>query len=96
MSTKQANLVERLNRVVRLAARAVVPAFKYAPNAAVVQAAGLQPAEVWLENNVRRAAVRLRSLDPGYPLVARAAEPAPRGIGRGVRTSSEAYLAARQ
>ena len=71
MSTNQLHLLARIDRVLTTAAYAVLPTVGTTPNLTVLHALGLVPAKVWLKNNARRAAVRLRSLNEGHPLVRR-------------------------
>ncbi|KAI0994881.1 hypothetical protein K3495_g13301 [Podosphaera aphanis] len=57
-----------IEKVHRAAARAVLPVYRTTPSAALFREAGLNPAELALNNISRRAAIRTRRLDPRHPL----------------------------
>ena len=70
-----------ISRVVAQATRAAIPAYKTAPNAAILREGGIPPGTVLLEDVRRRAAARIRQLDNRHPLVKRIGRPETR-LGR--------------
>lgn len=67
VSNRVGQHLEKLDKVHRAAARAILPAFRTTPSA-LLREAGLPTAEISLNNISLRAAVRTRKLDPRHPL----------------------------
>ncbi|KAI1004415.1 hypothetical protein K3495_g3797 [Podosphaera aphanis] len=68
VSNKVGQHLEKLDKVHRAAARAILPAFRTTSSPALLREAGLPTAEISLNNISVRAAVRTRKLDPRHPL----------------------------
>ena len=62
-----------LSKVVRTAARAILPVYRTTPIAVLHRESGLPPPEISLNAITFRAAARLRRLDPRHPLLTRSA-----------------------
>lgn len=60
--------IKTLNKVHTAAARAILPVFRTTPTSILFREAGIFPAELALDNIIRRAAVRTRRLDDRHPL----------------------------
>ncbi|RAL60042.1 hypothetical protein DID88_000668, partial [Monilinia fructigena] len=71
VSTRLGPLIEKTNKVMVLAARGVLPAWRTAPTASVLRDAGLPSGSTALEHARIRFALRLRTLDAAHPLVRR-------------------------
>ncbi|RAL68669.1 hypothetical protein DID88_007378 [Monilinia fructigena] len=74
-STRLGPLIEKTNKVMVLAARGVLPAWRTAPKASVLRDAGLPSGSTALEHARIRFALRLRTLDAAHPLVRRLETP---------------------
>ena len=68
VSNRVGNHLNALSKVYTTAARAILPVYRTTPTQALLREAGLNPAEIYLENIVRRSAVRTRRLDDRHPL----------------------------
>ncbi|RAL58276.1 hypothetical protein DID88_002231 [Monilinia fructigena] len=68
VSTRLGPLIEKTNKVMVLAARGVLPAWRTAPTASVLRDAGLPSGSTALEHARIRFALRLRTLDAAHPL----------------------------
>lgn len=68
--------IEKMERVVKTALRAILPVWRTTPIPVLHREGGLLPAADMLEHIRRRSAVRMQALDPRHP-VARRAEAAP-------------------
>ncbi|RAL59764.1 hypothetical protein DID88_000393 [Monilinia fructigena] len=75
VSTRLGPLIEKTNKVMVLAARGVLPAWRTAPTASVLRDAGLPSGSTALEHARIRFALRLRTLDAAHPLVRRLETP---------------------
>ncbi|RAL61328.1 hypothetical protein DID88_009464 [Monilinia fructigena] len=75
VSTRLGPLIEKTNKVMVLAARGVLPAWRTAPTASVLRDAGLPSGSTALEHARIRFALRLRTLDAAHPLVRRLEAP---------------------
>ncbi|KAI0992436.1 hypothetical protein K3495_g15749 [Podosphaera aphanis] len=71
VSNRVGRHLAKLDKVYSAAARAILPAYRTVPSPALLREAGLPPAEIALDNISRRAAVRIRNLDPRHPLFRR-------------------------
>ncbi|RAL63270.1 hypothetical protein DID88_004347 [Monilinia fructigena] len=71
VSTKLGPLIDKVNKIIVLAARGVLPAWRTAPTASVLRDAGLPSGGTALEHARIRFALRLRTLDAAHPLVRR-------------------------
>ncbi len=71
VSTRTDSLTAIMNKVLRNAIRATLPAWRTMPMAALHLESGILPARFQLENTRYRASVRLRTLDDSHPLVPR-------------------------
>ncbi|RAL64745.1 hypothetical protein DID88_001776 [Monilinia fructigena] len=77
VSTRLGPLIEKTNKVMVLAARGVLPAWRTAPTASVLRDAGLPSGSTALEHARIRFALRLRTLDAAHPTGAPARNPDP-------------------
>ncbi|RAL60819.1 hypothetical protein DID88_010144 [Monilinia fructigena] len=68
VSTKLGPLIDKVNKIIVLAARGVLPAWRTAPTASVLRDAGLPSGGTALEHARIRFALRLRTLDAAHPL----------------------------
>ncbi|RAL59500.1 hypothetical protein DID88_006613 [Monilinia fructigena] len=75
VSTKLGPLIDKVNKIIVLAARGVLPAWRTAPTASVLRDAGLPSGGTALEHARIRFALRLRTLDAAHPLVRRLEAP---------------------
>ncbi|PHH92207.1 hypothetical protein CDD83_8407 [Cordyceps sp. RAO-2017] len=64
-------LKNRIQQTLNVAMRAIAPVWRTTPIAALHRETGIPPAELLLTDALRRAAVRLRSLDARHPLTPR-------------------------
>ncbi|RAL63708.1 hypothetical protein DID88_003355 [Monilinia fructigena] len=69
VSTKLGPLIDKVNEIIVLAARGVLPAWRIAPIVSVLRDAGLPSGGTALEHARIRFALRLRTLDAAHPLV---------------------------
>jgi ribonuclease HI len=77
--------VERIQRVINIAARAILPVWRTSPNGALCRDAALPTAQMALEEIRLRFALRLYRVDDMHPLVSRMAPPL---VERGVRSGT--------
>lgn len=70
-STRVGYLVDRIQEVLVIAMRAILPVWRTTPNAALYRESGILPADQMLEAVRMRAALRMQSLDHFHPLAKR-------------------------
>ncbi|RFU78212.1 reverse transcriptase [Trichoderma arundinaceum] len=80
VSTGTAGLVERLDKVFRVAARTVIPAWKTTRTAILHRESGIPPASVALAQLRVRTSTRYNILHSAHPLAARIAKRPPRDL----------------
>ncbi|KAL6402805.1 putative reverse transcriptase [Ilyonectria robusta] len=78
VSTRLEHLLERLQKVLHISIRSILPTWKTTPVAALYRESGIPPVDQLLEAIRLRQAARLQSLDPRHPLTARTVIPTPR------------------
>ena len=61
-------MIDELQRLLRIAALTIIPAYRTTPTAALLREADLPFAEPLLDSIRQRACVRHLGLDPGHPL----------------------------
>lgn len=66
-STRTQHLTDRIDSVLKISIRAILPAWKTTPIPALHREAGIAPADQILEAHRLRFSTRLRSLDPDHP-----------------------------
>ncbi|KAL5604928.1 uncharacterized protein BROUX77_005114 [Berkeleyomyces rouxiae] len=66
---RQIQLVDMVSKAIVCTAKAIVPAYRTTPHAALFREAGVLPARIMLDRCRRAAAVRIAGLDDRHPLV---------------------------
>jgi ribonuclease HI len=88
VSARIGGLIDEVDKVIRTAARAVLPVWKTTPNDTLHRDAGLPTADIALEDARQRHALRLRKVDVDHPLAGRGRIPRTRS-GRQARPKTK-------